>query len=512
MKIEFLGHSEFVLEMENPGNRPVRILCDSWLSGFAFTDFLRRNPVLEIDYDSLPDLDAIYLTHPHCDHFDPYTLVPLFQKKRPAILLPETSLFLKPLLEKYLDRPDIFIVSHDKPFRLFGLNMRGLSYPAPFHSNEDDVMMLFVENGTEAFFYEADSAVPETVEAESRIYELFSSKEYENRVYVATRNELEALFTSYDAKEPGERKRLLKEYRKKRREEMEWEFEKHEEGIAPVPELWQLPDLHRVLIGQGLVFPPEIDPAFLDLSSPYSLAEVASDENRIAKEFGRKVKSLAPTPGQTLVVEKGKTRNEKISWIKNQTNHPVRFTPDLKLQREALSHPLRLPNDERSAAEGAILNALNQRFLPHWLTGLEEPAKQVLHSIPERKYCIEVVYGEGDSEERVHYTFGFDSFAFAADPGWKKKPHEQYFASNLIDVLEGRQDVFSSTIDWTPPGTSLRFWAALGLPFLNSDLVYKKLEFHFERATKGLTVEDWFQEMVGVHFKKGSDPDPLTQP
>jgi len=36
MKIHYLGHSEFVVEMQNAEKKPVKILSDTWLSDYAF--------------------------------------------------------------------------------------------------------------------------------------------------------------------------------------------------------------------------------------------------------------------------------------------------------------------------------------------------------------------------------------------------------------------------------------------------------------------------------------------
>ena len=117
MKIDYLGHSEFIVQMRGEQD-DVRIMNDVWLSSHAFGDFLTRNPVLpENVAQCLPDIDGLFISHPHCDHFDPYTLVPLYKKQRPVSLLPETTAYLRPLLREYLNDPEILILHEGEKVR-----------------------------------------------------------------------------------------------------------------------------------------------------------------------------------------------------------------------------------------------------------------------------------------------------------------------------------------------------------------------------------------------------------
>jgi L-ascorbate metabolism protein UlaG (beta-lactamase superfamily) len=65
------------------------------------------------------------LSHAHTDHIDPYTLVSLFKnlKKKPKILLPETVIILKSLLEKYLNNPEIIILSSKQTIEIRGIKI-----------------------------------------------------------------------------------------------------------------------------------------------------------------------------------------------------------------------------------------------------------------------------------------------------------------------------------------------------------------------------------------------------
>ena len=80
MKIDYLWHSEFLIELKNKDSENVRILCDAWLSDYACGDMMWRNPTFKIDYNTIWKIDAIYLSHSHTDHVDPYTLIELYNK------------------------------------------------------------------------------------------------------------------------------------------------------------------------------------------------------------------------------------------------------------------------------------------------------------------------------------------------------------------------------------------------------------------------------------------------
>ena len=79
MKILSLGHSSYILEMIPEGGEPVRILADPWLSDYLIGDLMGRFPRLELDLSALEPIHAIYLSHSHPDHLDPYSLLRLRQ-------------------------------------------------------------------------------------------------------------------------------------------------------------------------------------------------------------------------------------------------------------------------------------------------------------------------------------------------------------------------------------------------------------------------------------------------
>ena len=162
MKVTALGHSAFLLEMAGEGGRPVRILGDPWLTDYVIGDVMGRFPRVRFDREPFPELDAIYLSHSHTDHLDPYSLLSLWGmlQEKPLILLPQSIEYLAAMLRENLQGARIAVLREDDPLQLGGLSVRGLFNLEELGTNEDDVMMLLVEGETEVFLAEADAVFP----------------------------------------------------------------------------------------------------------------------------------------------------------------------------------------------------------------------------------------------------------------------------------------------------------------------------------------------------------------
>lgn len=505
MKLSFLGHSQFILEINNSSGRNVRLLFDSWLSDFAFGDLMSRNPRLNLDMDKLPELDGIYLTHPHCDHFDPYTLVEIYKKQNPPLLLPSTAQYLQAVIKEFIPEADIFILHHATEVRFFGITFTAYNFPVPYHTNEEDVMMLFVHNDREAFFYEADAALPEDGEVYEILNSKFLEKNYETRLSVGTRNELEALFLSLDNDNLAERNGLLEQYIEKRHEEMEWEYARHEEGHVEHPDLTTLPGFLKIYVGQGIVFPPEIDERYLRLCRPYPLTRVASDEMQIARRFGRQVNIHVSNPGRTITLEKGKlTEEEKIPWLDKMEDLTQPFDENLALKALRILRPLRNEKRNIPEQEQKIHHAMNERLFPFHTASLEDPFAGILGRSVDERYIIEIRYGISFDNTSRFYGASFEHRGFLEMDKPDRKPDEVYWANDLEDHLEGMQDLFSNTIYGYDEELQFRFWSVLGYPFLNSDIVEKKIRYHFHRARRGENVNDYVLDLVR-DLKKSDD-------
>jgi UDP-MurNAc hydroxylase len=72
MQVTYLGHATIMVES---GGK--RILMDPWLTDPIYHGTWWHYPPLEIGVRDLPRIDYLYISHEHCDHFDPPTLAQL---------------------------------------------------------------------------------------------------------------------------------------------------------------------------------------------------------------------------------------------------------------------------------------------------------------------------------------------------------------------------------------------------------------------------------------------------
>ena len=63
---------------------------------------MERSVKVRFDRERLSSIDAIYISHSHTDHFDPYTLMELYAYAQPILILPFTIGYLVPLIREYL--------------------------------------------------------------------------------------------------------------------------------------------------------------------------------------------------------------------------------------------------------------------------------------------------------------------------------------------------------------------------------------------------------------------------
>ncbi len=472
------GHSEVLVELEG-STGPVRVLFDAWLSDFAFGDFLKRNP--GVDLASLPQIDAVYISHGHCDHFDPYTLMALYRSQNPILVLPETIEFLLPLIHEFLPQVKAVILRHNRSAEVLGIAWTAFGFPVHYVTNEEDVMPLVLRGKSESVFFEADIALPDSAEAHAAVDRAMGNTE---RVFVSTRNELEALYSSYDAKSPQDRKQRLAAYRRKRRDELAFEYERYAEYDLPSP---FRPRNLKLITGQGMIFPPELNPAFLPLSSPLPLSEAVEMEKTAARNAGYDLDIQVLEPGEQI-----DSRTRKKSRGPFQVKpHAIRSDLSAPPPAAAAQEPLFDEERDRSAQKAKILSLLNDRFLPYLAYHREEPLKQLLAG--RGPYRIRIRFGTSRDFEERDFAASFKDLRFV-ETSAEGQPQEMYWANDLDDFLSGRQDQFSTTLHRFFEHTTIRLWTMMGLPFLNNDLVYAKMRFHFERASRGETVNDWALE------------------
>lgn len=186
---------------------------------------MERTPRLVLDDSKLRTLDVVFLSHSHCDHFDPYTLIPLFRVANPVLLVPETLEYLVPVVTKYIPQAKIQILKHREIFTYRGIDFQGICFDNEAITNEDDVMTLAISNHEELVYAEIDTLIPKTEEAYSMLSRIFNRKPYARVTYLSSRNELGANLPILDCKTDLDREKFRKQYRSSRKEELEWEYE-----------------------------------------------------------------------------------------------------------------------------------------------------------------------------------------------------------------------------------------------------------------------------------------------
>ena len=94
MKFKFIGNAGGIFI----GSKGSKILCDPWIIDGVFECSWYHYPPLKTKINDLKNVDAIYLSHIHQDHYDERYFN--FSKKTPIILLNEGPNFLKKKLDK----------------------------------------------------------------------------------------------------------------------------------------------------------------------------------------------------------------------------------------------------------------------------------------------------------------------------------------------------------------------------------------------------------------------------
>ncbi len=89
MKFQFIGNAAGIFH----GSNGTKILCDPWVVDGVFEGSWYHYPPLKTKLDDLQDVDAIYVSHIHPDHYDQRNFD--FPKNLPIIILDEGPNFLK---------------------------------------------------------------------------------------------------------------------------------------------------------------------------------------------------------------------------------------------------------------------------------------------------------------------------------------------------------------------------------------------------------------------------------
>lgn len=94
MKLSYLKSASVIIE-----NNGIKILCDPWLVDGEYYGSWYHYPPLNFKPEKYNEVDYIYISHIHLDHFSPKTLKKM-NKKIPVIILKYIDKFLKNNLER----------------------------------------------------------------------------------------------------------------------------------------------------------------------------------------------------------------------------------------------------------------------------------------------------------------------------------------------------------------------------------------------------------------------------
>lgn len=505
MRVHSLGHSCFIVEIAGDRPEPVRILADPWISDHVVGDMCGRFPRIRIDYARLPPIDAVYLSHSHTDHLDPYSLIQLREclPAPPLLLLPASLRYLEPLFAEHLGAWPRLFLSEDEPVDLDGVEVSALFNLETRATNEDDVMVLVVRTAQEVLVSESDALLPfADPDARESIASLFLDVEDgeaegddpeppPNRVFLTTRNELAATMASLRALSPEERRAAATESAAETLSEIDGILAPAGGELAAP---WDLPGMVRLVIGQGIAWPQQLDDEWNRVLFPISISDRAAFERQVAASYGYDLPIEALHGGESIRIEGGTVRRGRIPWLEVlDREESRRFDPSIDRTESVLPvAPLRDGVRDPAAQRRRILEVLNTRFLPWWIGARNPPVEHVL-SRGGGEYRVRVRYGSQRDHAIEDYVAGFERLRFApAEPtGDPQRIDEEYWANDLEDYLDGLADDFSTFCRRPPGGRATRLWDSLGFPYLNDDLVARKHAHHFRRAEQGLSSEEW---------------------
>ncbi len=491
MDILALGHSAYILSMApREGAGPVRILVDPWLSDFALGDLMGRFPRVRFDPAEMPEIHGLFLSHAHTDHLDPESLLQLYRglPTPPVLILPASLLYLESLLTEYLPGADVLVLDSERPVDFKGLTLTGFFNPEPVPSNEDDVMLLLAENGREAFLGEADALLPMgDPETRLAITEALCDPALESICWQTSRNELAATMSMLAATDLEDRAARVDASLTRTSEEVEALYTPLDEEWE---DLWQDPRLVRLVGGQGICYPQELHSEWNRVLYPVRIADRVQVEQEIAKALGCRHRVEELVPGAAHRVEAGAVTRTPLPWLELIDSEADRaFDPALPLIDDFPVAPLRFEVRNPAIQADRIRDILNHRFLPH-LTGMRHPPVEQILSNHDGAYRVRVRFGTEAEFKETDFILTYREFQFIAATAVGDAA-EAYWANDLEDMLDGRADEFSLFPRKPIGAPHQRLWNCLGMPYLNNDLVEKKLRLHFERAARGETNRDW---------------------
>ncbi len=494
LKIEAMGHSTFLATLTREDGSDFRLLADPWLDDHVIGDVGGRFPRVRADWSQIGSIDAIWISHSHTDHLCPYSLLDLHRQldNSPALLIPSSLAYLEQIFTEFLPGWPVTVIEQDTAVDLGGIRARAFFNLRQQATNEDDCMILLLDNGREAILSEADAVLPlEEPEIRELVGGMLLDAGPDQRVFLTTRNELEATMASVDAPDRESRLQVVSEQRNETTQLAEAEIIPN--GAESCP--WQAEGTVRIVIGQGITLPhtlpAETFSAWNRVMFPIRLEDRVRIEQQAALREGLPLQVLALHGGECVVVEQGTAQLAgQIAGLEILDQEPQRFFDgDTEIYADFPVAPLRNESREPEAQHQQVLHFLQQRYLPY-LIGQRQPAIEHRISHYGGSYRVRVRYGTVDSWTPRDYVIGFENLRFA-EGVVEGDAQEEYWANDLDDYFQGVADDFTTFCRTFPGGDNHEFWDCLGMPFLNDDLVAKKIRYHFHRAHNGESAQSF---------------------
>ena len=491
LQITALGHSCILLDLLTPENgQHTRILVAPWLTDHATGDGMGRFPRARFEVDALAPIDAVFISHAHSDHLDPYTLVRLWQElvRPPVLLLPVTLAFLKPVFEAHLDGCDIRLLAPHQAMPFQGVELFGFYDIGMAPTNEDDVMVLVVRCGAEVVLVEADADLSlDDPQMRSFLTYLLAGPGTESAVFLTTQNELTGTVLSKDCPSLDARGELAEHAMNELLDAVQALYTPADDP----DDLWQCPHLLRLIHGQGLTAPHALDPRWQHILFPVRIEHRVREEQATAARMGCRHRVDALTVGAVHTISAGQVLSTEalggLELLDDEAGR--RFDARLAFFPDLPCAPLRTDPRDIDRQRSRILALLDNRFLP-FLHGGRAPSALHLFSAHGGSYRLRVHFGAKVEDGAWDYVVDFEHPRFVEVPPAEAEPQETYWANDLDDFLDGRCDEFSTFCRAPFPGASeqaIRLRACLATPLLNSDLVLKRVGLHFDRARSGQT-------------------------
>ncbi len=500
MFITPLGHTECLIEIPNNKNELVRILIDSWFSDVCVGDLMARRERVRFDYDTLPRIDYIFISHSHLDHLDPYFLTEFFRYQSPTLLIPETCQFALDILKRYLPEAKIAIIRNNEKILKDGVMIEWVIWSSNDVGNEEDVMTLFVSNSESMIYHEIDTKTPFNESERQLLEEKITPHRWKSLLLIESGNEIEIQLRSLETIKMSERWDIVKNAEEIWSEKIseEWQYLHDYELYDPRYESW----VTRAWIGQGITIPREIDEGLSNFH-PLPLSRVASVESQTLKGQKLPKSSFALLPGKRYELMKNSWLKE-IPTIKSIKVELYRT----KSEHKHLSFLERLPwpafasEREESIDDDVLLDLLNHRFLPFALASASDPLKAAILSSNDHRYRIAFKARNSDIIATYGFSWATGKYAREEKPIELSRISEIYFLDDITDFLEGKQELYSVFVHEMQRGKSYRLWNILGANFINTDLLTRKYTYHFERAKQWWDNKRLCDELLEIYQRK----------